>query len=411
MITLVQKYGGTSVETPDHLLDVARRILEEKRRGRRLLVVVSAMGQTTDELAALANRVSEKPPRREMDMLLTAGERISMALLAMALESRGLSAISFTGSQSGIITDDRHSDARIVEIRPFRIDEELAKDRVVIVAGFQGVSRQKEVTTLGRGGSDTTAVALAIHFGCPWCEIFTDVHGVLTADPRIVPCARTLQRIDHEPAIVLSHLGAQVLFRRAVILARKFAMPLRVRCSLTDGAETWIGQQPKEYVMSSDAPKPTAPMESNRILSVALEPRCVSVEIGGKFPPAELLSLIQAGPDVSTWSWVETQQVAGGSIVRGVCREGAGSVERLQERAMEMGAGARVTRDLAIVSLVGEGILSRPSLLIEAIRCLAEAEISIAAARSASLSLSFLLDTKRAEEAVRLLHDRFIAKA
>ena len=401
MVTIVQKFGGTSVETPHHFLDVARRILEEKRRGRRLIAVVSAMGQSTDDLIALAQEVSPHPPRREMDMLLTAGERISMALLAIALDRSGAPAISFTGSQSGIITDDRHSDARIIAIRPFRIEESLSQEKIVIVAGFQGVSPAKEVTTLGRGGSDTTAVALAIRFGSPWCEIFTDVHGVLTADPRIVPRARTIPRIDYEPTIVLSHLGAGVLFRRSVILARKYGMPIRVGCSLTDGPQTWIGPPREEddtmssakdgaphgdakpAIPAGRAPEETArpadaqgdfPTESDRILSVALEGRCIMVEIEGLPRLADLATLLDECSGPSSWLWVESLQRPHGSLVRGVCAEPGPDEEKLGAAVKTHGATVHIRRGLAAASLVGEAILARPGLLRDGLTALSEAE-------------------------------------
>jgi aspartate kinase len=435
MVTIVQKFGGTSVETPNHLIEVARRISDEKRKGRRLIVVVSAMGQSTDELVALALRVSPSPPRREMDMLLTAGERISMALLAIALDSLGTKAISFTGSQSGIITDDRHSDARIAAIRPFRIEESLSQDKIVIVAGFQGVSLAKEITTLGRGGSDTTAVALAIRFTSPWCDIFTDVHGVLTADPRIVPTARTLPQIDYEPTIVLSHLGAGVLFRRSVILARKYGMPIRVGCSLSAGPETWIGPSPKESEMpetplskpgpsrrgsgagpdkmrSPDAAtqsgSPDFPTESDRILSVALESHCTLVEIEGCHALSKLAALLDDVSAPQVWLWVESLAGESKNVVRGVCAGSGPDSKRLGEAIVKSGAAVHIHSELAVASLVGEGILARPSLLREALDSIVEAGIEVRAARSGSLSLSFLVEKRRAADLVRLLHDRFV---
>jgi len=419
-ITLVQKFGGTSVASPERFLGVARRILEEKRRGRRMIVVVSAMGQSTDELVELARQVSAHPPRREMDMLLTAGERISMALLAMALESVGVPAISFTGSQSGIITDDRHSDARIAEIRAFRIEEALEQDRVVIVAGFQGVSHRKEVTTLGRGGSDTTAVALAIRFGCPWCEIFTDVHGILTADPRIVPAARTIPEIGAEATIVLSHLGAQVLFRRSVLLARKFQMPLRVRCSLSDGAETWIGARPRfepeEAAMTVDSKSPESsaskpidvPMETERILSVALEPHCTGIEIIGKEKAQRLLAILDEGPTAPPWTWVEVNQDGDSMRVRAVRADPGPNEAAMRERSRGTSAVIRCCSGLAAVSLVGEGILARPDLLAEAVGALDDAGIEVRSSRTASMAVSFLIEGAHAEKAARLLHARFV---
>ncbi len=402
------KFGGTSVATPQHLLGVARRVLEEKSRGRRILVVVSAMGQTTDELVDLAHQVSPDPPRREMDMLLTAGERISMALLAMALESLGARAMSFTGSQSGIITDDRHSDARIVDIRPFRIEETVAQDTVAIVAGFQGVSSRKEITTLGRGGSDTTAVGLAIRFGSPWCEIYTDVHGVLTADPRIVPGARTISNIGYEPTIVLSHMGAQVLFRRSVILARKFGMPLRVRCSLSDGPDTWIGPPPKEEEMNPEPGRTEGSMESDRILSVAMEARCVAVEIEGKANAQTLLAILDEGPTAVPWTWCEVQVMADATRVRAMRPEPGPDEQQLRNRCRGTNAIVRVCRGLAVVSLIGEGIVARPDLLGEAMTVLEKAGIEPKSCRTASLAVSFVIDGPKAPDAVRLLHERFI---
>lgn len=221
---IVQKYGGSSVGTPEKIKKVARRIAEVRRGGEDVVVVVSAMGDTTDELVALASQVSPTPSsvhQREMDMLLTAGERISMALLSMALRDQGQEAISFTGSQAGIITDESHTQAQILEIRPARIKEELAKKKVVIVAGFQGVSRSKEVTTLGRGGSDTTAVALAGALGASRCEVFTDVPGVFSADPRIVPTARRYEELPLDLVFEMAVQGAQVMHARSIEVARQ----------------------------------------------------------------------------------------------------------------------------------------------------------------------------------------------
>ena len=195
---VVQKYGGSSMAGPEKIREVARRIMQTRTAGHAVCVVVSAMGDTTDDLLANAKRLSPNPARRELDMLLSAGERISMALLCIALRELGGDAISFTGSQSGIITNDRHSDARIIEVRPFRVQDELARGKIVVVAGYQGVSYKKEVTTLGRGGSDTTAVAMAAALGAQWCEICSDVDGVYSADPRVVPAARRLGELNYE---------------------------------------------------------------------------------------------------------------------------------------------------------------------------------------------------------------------
>src|SRR5262245_13784348 len=226
---VVQKYGGSSVADPVKLGRVADRVAATVALGKHVVVVVSAMGKTTDELLALARTVTPTPPRRELDMLLSCGERISMALLAMALEQRGLSAISFTGSQSGILTNDRHSGARIIEVRPVRIEDELARDKVVIVAGFQGMSYKREITTLGRGGSDTTAVALAAALAAEYCEICSDVDGVYSADPRVVDAAAFLEAISHEEMLELSLHGAKVLHADAVEFARRSGISLFAR--------------------------------------------------------------------------------------------------------------------------------------------------------------------------------------
>ncbi len=221
MSIIVQKYGGSSVADVEKIGAVADKIVATKKRGHDVVVVVSAMGKTTDELIALAKKVSKDPPRRELDMLVTTGERVSMALLAIAIQSRGCDAISFTGSQSGIITNDRHFDARIIEVRPHRIEDELSRGRVVIVAGYQGMSYRREITTLGRGGSDTTAVALAAALSAERCEIYSDVDGVYSADPRVVPDAEHLPEIDLAMLQEMAESGAKVLNAQAVEWARR----------------------------------------------------------------------------------------------------------------------------------------------------------------------------------------------
>ncbi len=235
MALIVQKFGGTSVGTPERIRSVAARISAARAAGNELVVVVSAMGHTTDELLSLANQVSSHPPGREVDMLLTAGERISMALLSMALADLGVKALSYTGSQSGILTTSHHRRARIEKILGDRVRKALAEEAVAIVAGFQGMSPEKEITTLGRGGSDTTAVALAAVLKADRCEIYTDVDGVFTADPRLVPEARQIPRITHDAMVELAQRGAGVLHPRSVELAQKFKVPLWVKNSLKPG--------------------------------------------------------------------------------------------------------------------------------------------------------------------------------
>ena len=245
MALIVHKYGGTSLATSTRIRDVAARVGLEKRAGNDVIVVVSAMGDTTDHLLALATDLTPHPDPRELDMLLTTGERISMALVAMALNSSGLNSISLTGSQSGIITDGTHTRARILDVKGDRIQEGLAAGRIVIVAGFQGVSLTKEVTTLGRGGSDVTAVALAARFGAVRCDIYTDVDGVYTADPGRVPTARRVTAIDHESMVVFAELGAGVLHPRAARWALREQVPVVVRSSFIPGPGTLVGADPK----------------------------------------------------------------------------------------------------------------------------------------------------------------------
>src|SRR5215210_111674 len=229
MSVIVQKYGGSSVADVQKLKAVAARVMLTRAQGHDVVVVVSAMGDTTDELLTLARQVSVNPDRRELDMLLSAGERISMALLSMSIRELGGNAISFTGSQSGIITNDRHVDARIIEVRPFRIQDELARGRIVVVAGYQGVSYKKEVTTLGRGGSDTTAVAMAAALGAEYCEICSDVDGVYTADPRLVPEARRIPTLSYEGTQEFAEAGAKVLNAQAVEFAKEKGIAIYAR--------------------------------------------------------------------------------------------------------------------------------------------------------------------------------------
>jgi aspartate kinase len=248
MPVVVQKYGGSSVADIEKIRKVAEKVAATRRAGTGVCVVVSAMGDTTDELLALAKEISPAPPRRELDMLLTAGERISMALLSMALNDMGVPAISFTGSQSGIITTDSHASARIVEVRPFRVQQELGQGKVVIVAGYQGVSTRKEVTTLGRGGSDTTAVALAAALGAD-CEIYSDVAGVFTADPRVVPDARRLDVLSYEEMQELAQAGAKVLNAQAVEFAREKGIAIHARSTFGGPEETVVrGEAPPERI-------------------------------------------------------------------------------------------------------------------------------------------------------------------
>ncbi len=265
MAIIVKKFGGTSVGSIDRIRHVARQIALAKDPDDQIVIVVSAMGKTTDELFSLAYQISEHPSRRELDMLLTAGERITMSLLSLALHNEGLSSISFTGSQSGILTDGSHGNAKIQRVNAFRIQEELEKDKIVIVAGFQGVSMNKEVTTLGRGGSDTTAVALASYLKADSCEIYTDVDGVYTADPRIVREPVLLRTIDYDEMLALSYNGSRVLHPRAVEFALKYRIPVEVKSSFTFEPGTLVLQTEESFQLIIKEIK----MEERRITAIA----------------------------------------------------------------------------------------------------------------------------------------------
>ena len=240
MALIVQKYGGSSVSSPEKIKEIAKRVLATKRKGNNVITVVSAMGNTTDELLELASQVNSHPPKRELDMLLSTGEIVSSALLSMALHSLGGKVVAFSGPQVGIITDEAYSKARILKIETQRIRKEIREDKIVVVAGYQGVTSQNTITTLGRGGSDTTAVALAAALGADLCEIYTDVEGVYITDPQIIPEARKLERISYEEMLEMASLGAKVIHLRAVEMAKKYKVPLHIRSSFSKKEGTII---------------------------------------------------------------------------------------------------------------------------------------------------------------------------
>jgi aspartate kinase len=395
---LVHKYGGTSVNGPDRIRAVAARIAGARAAGHELVVVVSAMGDTTDELIALAHRVSPSPSRRELDMLLTTGERVSMALLAMALHDLGVRAISFTGSQSGILTDEAHSSARIVGVKPDRIRAALAEGRVVIVAGFQGVSPvTREITTLGRGGSDTTAVALAAALGRARCEIFTDVDGVFTADPRIVPAARLVPRLGYRACSALAHLGGRVLHARCVDLAARERVPLAVRSSFRDAPGTEIGEDaveaPRVEAVTHRAGVSLAIAEGNA--GGRGEARGILEAVAAEYPALELVAHEQADATHGALVWLGEKS----------------DVESLQTRFREVrGPGGEwrldVVHGAAFVSLVGLGLGVAEATRAE--RALEKAGAALVALRVTPSALVVRVDGARADDAVRALHREFL---
>jgi len=396
--TLVHKYGGTSVNGPDRIRAVARRITAAHAEGHAMVVVVSAMGDTTDELIALAHRVSPHPSRREMDMLLTTGERVSMALLAMALHDLGVSAISFTGSQSGILTDEAHSNARIVGVRPDRIRSSLQQGHVVIVAGFQGVSPvTKEITTLGRGGSDTTAVALAAALDRARCEIYTDVEGVYTADPRVVPHARHVPRIGYRACSALAHLGGRVLHARCVDLAARERVPLAVRSSFRDVPGTEIAEDdvetPKVVAVTHRGDVSLAIAEGNA--GGRGEARGILEAVTERFPGLELVAHEQDGDTHGALVWMGSRDDA--EALRAGFRElrGPGGEWRLD-----------VVHDAAFVSLIGLGLGAHEAARAE--QALERAGVPLVALRVTPAALVFRVANARMEDAVRALHRAFL---
>ncbi|MBI4409454.1 MAG: aspartate kinase [Gemmatimonadetes bacterium] len=405
MALIVQKYGGTSVGTPARIQRVADRVARERRAGHELVVVVSAMADTTDELLALAERISAEPRRRhprELDMLLTAGERIAMALLAMAIRDRDVEAISLTGSQAAIITDNVHTGARIEEVRATRVREELKRGRVVIVAGFQGVSREREVTTLGRGGSDTTAVALAAALGAERCDIFTDVDGVYTADPRRVPSARRIPLIDFQEMVELATSGAQVLHPRAVEIGARFHVPIRVLSSFRDddGGGTLITR--KEHGMEHLALTGLA-SESGHVRLVL---RGLPVGMGAT---AEVLTrLADAGVSVDIVE--QADRADGRRQLQITVREDAlAEAKQICERLIADLEGERleVQPGLARIALVGSGMHDRPGVYAQIFRALIAAGIEVHALSASAISIAVLVDAEREQEALRVLHHAF----
>ena len=386
MPVVVQKYGGSSVSDVEKIRKVAEKVAARRRAGSDLCVVVSAMGDTTDELLALARRVSAAPPRRELDMLLSAGERISMALLSMALQELGVPAISFTGSQSGIITTDTHAAARIVEVRPLRVHAELEQGKVVIVAGFQGVSARKEVTTLGRGGSDTTAVALAAALGAD-CEIYSDVAGVFTADPRLVPEARRLDELSYEEMQELALAGAKVLNAQAVEFAREKGITIHARSTFGSGEETAIrgGSHPE------------------RIAGVAVQKELALLSFPAARLPAVLSGLERAGavaaevasPGEEAGLVLSLENVHGWTVLRDSLRAAV--------------PGLRLDEGVGAVSVVGTGLGAGHRVLQEVTGTLEELGTPARALFTSALRVTAYCDARALPEAARRLHSRLLA--
>lgn len=403
---LVQKYGGTSVGTPERIQAVADRIAHAHARGHQLVVVVSAMGHTTDELIELAHRVSKDPPHREMDMLLTAGERISMALLSMALADRKIRALSFTGSQSGIITTESHRRARIRRILGDRVRQALANQQVAIVAGFQGVSESKEITTLGRGGSDTTAVALAAALRADLCEIFTDVHGVYSADPRLVKNARLWKRIPHDHMVELATRGAGVLHPRSVELAKQFGVALKVRNSLTSLNDATADEGTE--VVTSPSQKPG--MEEYRVVGVTSDK-------GKALATVELMRPTVLG---SLWSRAAEAHLAiiapvfmGERVQFFVDRDAEGEWKKHLQELASQGFLRSFSLDLGLapLSVVGDRFSQDGAALNDITETLAQSGISVTMGAASALAVTVAVPSTHLDDGVKALHSRFFGEA
>ncbi len=396
MSIVVQKYGGSSVADVDRLRIVADRVMRTKREGHDVVVVVSAMGDTTDDLLALARKVSPNPDRRELDMLLTAGERIAMALLSIAIRERGGDSISFTGSQSGIITNDRHADARIIEVRPFRVQDELARGKIVVIAGYQGMSYRREVTTLGRGGSDTTAVAMAAALGADYCEICSDVDGVYSADPRVVPEARRIGSLSYEETQELAESGAKVLNAQAVEFAKEKGIAIYARAT----ASPLPGADPSA---DGTVVRKHPPRMPGTVVGVASEKDVLVVECDG--PRLELLETLDA-------HHVSGKQVHGGVRTTVVLsRENLHEESRLRTAlADRFGPACTIVDTLGAVSVVGAGINASFENLRRGTRTLEAAGISAPQFATSSFRITWLADRQRLHDAVQLLHRTFIER-
>jgi aspartate kinase len=407
---VVQKYGGSSLADADSIKRVARRIVETRKAGNEVCVVVSAMGDTTDELLDLAQQVSPMPPGREMDMLLTAGERISMALVAMAIANLGHEARSFTGSQAGVITDSSHGRARIIDVTPGRIRGALDEGHIAIVAGFQGVSQDsKDITTLGRGGSDTTAVALAAALKADVCEIYTDVDGVFTADPRIVPTARKIERLSNEEMLEMAACGAKILHLRCVEYARRFDMPIHVRSSFSYREGTWIVDP--DIIEGEAASTVEAPI----IAGVAHDRSEAKITVVGvPDHPGKAAEIFQACADaeinidmiVQNVSAVET----GLTDISFTCpktdaQTGVQALKRIQDHVGFM--SLQFDDHIGKLSLIGAGMRSHPGVSATLFKALADAGVNIEMISTSEIRVSVITRDDQLDEAVRAVHTAF----
>ena len=405
MALIVQKYGGSSLESPERIRSVAERIVATKKRGHDVVVVCSAMGDTTDELLDLAAAVNPVPPAREMDMLLTAGERISNALVAMAIESYGAKAQSFTGSQAGVLTTERHGNARIVDVTPERVREALDEGKICLVAGFQGVNKDtRDVTTLGRGGSDTTAVALAAALKADVCEIYSDVDGVYTADPRIVPNAQKLEKISFEEMLELAAVGSKILVLRSVEYARAFDVPIRVRSSYSNDPGTLVAGSMEEI-----------PVEEATLVGVATDTSEAKVTVLG-IPDTvgEAAKLFRVLADNEINIDMVLQNVSSlednRTDITFTCPRADGPrAMELLKRLQSEGTCENLLYDDQIgkVSLIGAGMKSHPGVTAVFCEALRDAGVNIELISTSEIRISVILREADVKTVAKTLHDAF----
>ncbi|MCS6799960.1 MAG: aspartate kinase [Myxococcota bacterium] len=388
---IVQKYGGSSLADVEKIGLVADKIVATRRAGHDVVVVVSAMGKTTDQLLGLARQIDESPPRRELDMLLTTGERVSMALMSIAIHKRGLEAISFTGSQVGILTNDRHFDARIIEVRPVRVEDELARGKIVIVAGYQGMSYRREITTLGRGGSDTTALALAAALGAERAEIYSDVDGVYTADPRVVPDARHIPEIGYEAMQEMAEAGAKVLHAAAVEFARRARIAIHARATFRPGRETIV------HDLGRDGRAPVCAVGQRNL---------ARVEVAGD-PTALRRALAEAEDCQLVARDVEHDGRQGAfHVVLAQTPDWNAARARL---VRALGDAVRIEEGLGTASVVGDA--SGPERIERALAAVERAGARPLRVSSSALRLAVLLRDEEVDATVRALHEAFVADA
>ncbi|MFH1552578.1 MAG: aspartate kinase [Candidatus Omnitrophota bacterium] len=397
---IVQKYGGTSVANPNRIIEVAKRVAVYKNNGYDVVVVVSALGNKTDELLGLADEISKRPPERELDMLMSTGEQVSVALLAMALHELGQEAISFTGAQVGIITDSSHTKAKIIDVATGRIKKQLKEGRIVIVAGFQGVNLDQEITTLGRGGSDMTAVALAKVLKAKMCEIYTDVKGVYTADPRIVPSARKLDSISYEEMLEMASLGAQVMQARSMEVAGKFNVPIHVRSSFSRAEGTMITKEVKD-------------MEDVMVRGVTVnknEAKVTVCDVPDK--PGEASKMFEqlAKADINVDMIIQNiSRTRSTDISFTVDKKDLYKTQDVVEKIVKrIGAeGVKYDKNIAKVSVVGIGMRSHSGVAAKMFHALALKKINIEMISTSEIKISCVVAKKHADVAVNAIHNAF----